>query len=433
MTRIIKKILLSLMLLIAGTLVHKTASAQQTLTLEQCRQLALERNNNLKEAQENINAAKAQKAQQDAGGKPTVDGTVTGFYFGKPLSSVLPQYGISPGLGITQPIYSGGKVKLNKAIAANGVEIQEEQKVLATSDVLYNTERAYWQVVSATEQIKLAEQSKKQLAALYTDLNNQYTAGTTYKNDVLRAKVQQNENELNLTRAHDNLTLAKLNLAQITGLGDSTNFIITDSVRGSFNATQNNAELEKALINRSEIKILQKSILSDKMQEKLLIADLKPVVSLGVNGVTAFGKKGINPTNNNNFMATYYSMLNVNIPIFDWGRKRQTVKEQRYKTAAKGYQLKERTEQVSLEVQQAYLQLNQSVKRIGLSGISLQQAEENLRLSNDRFKAGTIIGKDVLEAQTIWQQAYSDLIDAKVEYKINEANLKRALGQGINK
>jgi len=80
-------------------------------------------------------------------------------------------------------------------------------------------------------------------------------------------------------------------------------------------------------------------------------------------------------------------------------------------------------------VLQVYLDLNESAKRIELSGASLQQANENLWLSNDRMKAGTITGKDVLEAQSIGQQACTDIIDAKVGYRINEARLRKALGQ----
>jgi outer membrane protein TolC len=401
-------------------------AAQQPLTLEQCRQLAAARNNNLAAARQNINAAKARKAQQEAGGKPTVDVSATGFYFGKPLNSVLPEYGISPGVSIAQPIYNGGKVKLNKALANNGVIIEEAQQVYTATEVLYNTDRAYWQVVAAGEKIKLAAQYKKQLAALFTDLNNQYTAGITYKNDVLRIKVQQNENELNLLRAADALILAKLTLAQVTGRKDSIDFIVADTIAGAFNQVL--ADTVGAAANRPEIRILQRNIASGKVQENLLKADTKPSVSLGLNGVTAFGKQGINLSNNSNFMASWYSMLSVNIPVFDWGKRKQKVKEQQYKIAAQEYQLKEQEEQISIEVQQAYLQLNENARRIELSGASLEQAEENVRLSNDRLKAGTITGKDVLEAQSLWQQAYSDIIDAKVAYKISEAALKKALG-----
>jgi outer membrane protein len=105
------------------------------------------------------------------------------------------------------------------------------------------------------------------------------------------------------------------------------------------------------------------------------------------------------------------------------------VKEQQYRIQAQEHQLKESKEIISLQVRQSILQLNQSARRVSLAELSLTQAEENLRLSKDRLKAGTIVGKDVLDAQTIWQQAYSSVIESKVGYKIAEANLKRTLGE----
>lgn len=59
------------------------------------------------------------------------------------------------------------------------------------------------------------------------------------------------------------------------------------------------------------------------------------------------------------------------------------------------HQLQETKRNISLEVKQAYLQLNESAKRVELSGASLEQTEENLRLRNDGLKAGTITDQDV--------------------------------------
>ena len=72
------------------------ASAQRALTLEEARHLAVARNNNLKAAQQRIEAAKAQKAEADVKGKPRLDGSVTGWYVGDPLNKLLPKYGVSP-------------------------------------------------------------------------------------------------------------------------------------------------------------------------------------------------------------------------------------------------------------------------------------------------------------------------------------------------
>jgi outer membrane protein len=416
------------MFTIAISFMNKVASGQQVLSLEECRRLAIERNNNLKAAQDNVKAASENKKQQDAGSKPVVDLTVTGFYFGEPLNAVLPEYGAAPVVSVKQVLYSGGRLKLNKASAGKELEIQEEQMILTTTEVLYHTEVAYWEVVSAGEQIRLAEQIKKQLDALYANLDNQYKAGIIYKNDVLHAKVQQYQNELRLTRARDALILTKQNLAQIAGIPDSIDFTIADSVAGIFGTVVNNSDIQETFNNRSEIKILQKSIESEKITKEILKADLRPSLNLGLDGLAAWGKQGINPSNNGNFIAAYYGLLSLNFPIFDGGRRRQKIQEQQYRISAGEFQLKERLEQVYLEVQRAYLQLNQSVKSIEISRLSLEQAEENLRLSYDRLKAGTILGKDVLDAQTIWQDAYSSTIEAKVEYRINQAALRKALG-----
>jgi outer membrane protein len=429
MTLIMKKIFKQFVFPIIILFSNKVTLGQQVLTLDQCLRLAFERNNNLKVAQENINAANANKIQQDAGGKPVIDLTVAGFYFGKPLNAAVPEYGVGPIVSLKQPIYEGGKIRLGKASAGKGLEIQEEQKSLTSAEVLYNTETAYWGVVLAGEQIRLAEQIRKQLGVLYTDLDNQYKAGIIYKNDVLRVKVQQNQNELKLTQAMDALTLSKQNLAQITGLPDSSDFTIADSVDGIFSRVQNNTDIQETFTRRPEINIIQKSIEFEKITKEILKADLKPYLNLGLNGLAAWGKQGINPSNNSNFIASYFGLLNLNFNLFDGGRNRQKIQEQQYRIAAEEYRLKERKERIALEVQQAYLLLNQSEKRIALNRLSLEQAVENLRLSFDRLKAGTIVGKDVLDAQTIWQQAYSNVIEAKVEYRINEAAFRKATGE----
>jgi outer membrane protein len=416
-------------LIIVSLLASALAVAQRNVTLEEFRQLAIHQNNNVKAADQNIRVAEAQKKQADANGKFTLDGSVTGFYFGKPLNTLLPEYGVSPGINFNQPIYSGGKNQLGRKAAAITVNIQTERKIQTTSDVLYNTEVAYWQVISAKEQIKLAEQSHKQLTALVTDINNQYIAGLTYKNDLLRARVQQNQNQLSLRQANDAFTLAKLNLAQLTGLGDSVEFTVTDSISGTFDSLQTSDLAIHAQSLRSEIRIQEKTLESARLQERIYKGDLLPSVSLAISGVSAFGKQGVNPENNSNSMASYYGLVTVNVPIFGWGRRTEKVKEQQYRIQSQEYLLKESKQVISVQVQQSILQVNQSARSVKLAELSLLQAEENLRLSKDRLKAGTIVGKDVLDAQTIWQQAYSNVIESKVGYKIAETNLKRTLGE----
>lgn len=408
---------------------YSHAQLAQVLTLQDCRQMALNQNKKIKAAQYEIDAAKAAQKGAALNNYPSIDASVMGIYLGKPIGGamgLIPQDMLSATATAQQPIYAGGKIKLGQQLATTSVKIKEEQKALTEDEVKLNTDKAYWQIVQVKEGIKLAAKYKLMQTALLNDLTNQYTAGLIYKNDLLRVEVSLNETELNISKANDGLTLAKLNLAQMIGIAGKTDFDIADSIYGNFNELPVDSAILMAE-NRPEIRTLKKALEINDLQTKLIKADLKPTIGITLGGLSALGQH-INPSNGNDFMISYYGMASVSIPIFDWGKNAQKVKEQKLKTAAQQQQLNETLELISLEVQSDYLQLNQSVKKINLYKLSLEQADENLRLANDRFKAGTVIGKDVLEAQAIWQQAYNNLINAKIEYKVNESVLKKALG-----
>jgi outer membrane protein len=401
--------------------------AQGQLTLEQARKLAVQNNKKLKQAAYNIEAARAIEAGAHATTKPVIDGSVAAFHVGKPLSNLLPAVGVSPSLTVAQPIYAGGKIRLGQAAAAKGVQIYEDQKRLSETEVLLKVDKAYWQIVSLNEKIKLGNQARALLDSLAKDLNNSFDAGMIYKNDLLRVQVQRNETELNIAKAQDGLALSNLSLAQIIGTDLGGQIVVTDSVSGSFQAMLSDTA-GGAANQRIEIQMLKKALEAQELQRKMLQADFKPSLAVLAGGFAGVGKK-MNMETGGNFMTSYFGMLSLSIPIWDWGLKASKVKEQSFKIAAQQMELDETKELLSLEIQNAYLQLNQAARKIEFSGASVEQAEENLRLSNDRFKAGTVTGQDVLEAQMLWQQAKSNVIDAKIEYRIAEAEYKKAIGE----
>lgn len=411
-------------------LLAQHVTAQRAVTLEEVRRLAVEQNKKIKQAQQHIDAARAAQDGTKGLDKPAIDGSIAAFHVGKPLSNLLPAVGVSPSLTVTQPIYAGGKIKLGRDLADKGVQIQEAQKALTETEVLLNVDKTYWQIVSVKEKIKLAEKFKALLTSLDKELTNSYDAGMIYKNDLLRVQVQRNDTELNISKAKDGLELSKMNLAQIIGAPLDADLTPADSVIGTFDAIAAGSS-ESAVEGRTEIALLKKVVELEELQEKMLKADFRPTVGVLAGGFVGIGKK-MNIETGGNSMASYFGMLSVNIPIWDWGQKASKVKEQGFKLRAQQIQLAETKELLSLEIQNAYFSLNQAAKKIELSGASLAQAEENLRLSNDRFKAGTVTGQDVLEAQTLWAQANSNIIDARIEYKVSEAVYKKAIGENLN-
>jgi outer membrane protein len=402
----------------------------RTLTLEECRHLALEQNRKIKAAKFQMEASYAVQKSVAANALPSVDGSMMGVYLGEPLGGALngaiPKYFANGSVTVSQAIYAGGKIRYGKQAAEKGTEIHEAQLALTEAEVLLLAEKAYWQVIQGNEKITLATRFKEMVQSLQHDLKNAYDAGLIYKNDLLRVDVTLNEADLNVSRAKDGVVMARLNLAQVMGVPGSTDFILADSVSGTFDVPS--AQMDTATAKRPEIILLHKVLQAEELQRKILRADLLPTIGVSASGLAAMGK-GVNISDGSNSMTTYYGLANISFPLFDWGKRAGKVKEQSYKISAQQQQLLETNELIQLEIQNAYLQLNHSARKVSNSLLSLQQADENLKLANDRFKAGTIVAKDVQEAQAIWQQAYSNVIDAKIEYKINTATYKKATGE----
>jgi outer membrane protein len=418
--------ILSLVFLMVFIPFQKANAQDNLLSLETAKTMALTNNKKIKKATQTIEAAKAAKASVYASDKPFVDASVMGLHVGDPLSTLLPEFNANASLGVTQVIYAGGKINTAKKLSNTAVNLYTSQKELTDSEVLLDVETTYWQLVNVKGKVTLATKYKALLTELLKDLTNLFDAGIIYKNDVLQVQVQLNQAELDLTKANDGVTLLKLKMAQLTGMTD-TNFTVEDSITGDVNLL---SEVSKttAIENRPEIKMLKNAVEIEELQTKIINAHRKPTIALNVSGIYANGKQ-INFSDGSNDMTSYYGLLSVNIPVFDWGSRKQKVKEQKFKVAAQKLELEETEELLSLQIQNAYLELQQSIKRVEITEKSLQQTEENLRLNEDRFEAGTVIGKDVLEAQVLWQQAYSGVIDAKAMYKISEANYKKVVGE----
>lgn len=419
------KYTLSLVFLLVFTTFHQAIAQDRLLSLEEAKSMALSNNKKIKKADKTIEAAKAAKSSVYASDKPFVEASGMGVHVGDPINTLLPEFFANASLGVTQVIYAGGKINTAKKMSSTAVDLYTSQKELTDSEVLLNVETTYWQIINVKSKVELANKYKALLTELLKDLTNSYNAGIIYKNDVLRVQVQLNQAELDLTKAKDGLKLLKLKMAQLTGM-PNIDFLVKDTISNDV-ILLDEVSQSTAIDNRPEIKMLKKAVEIEELQSKILEADRKPTIGLNVSGIYANGKQ-INFTDGSNDLTSYYGLLNVNIPIFDWGSRKKKVKEQEFKVEAQKLELEETEELLSLQIQNAYLELQQAIQKVEITEKSLQQADENLRLNQDRFDVGTVTGKDVLEAQVLWQQAYSDVIDAKANYRISEANYKKAIG-----
>jgi outer membrane protein TolC len=119
----------------------------------------------------------------------------------------------------------------------------------------------------------------------------------------------------------------------------------------------------------------------------------------------------------------------ANIPIFHFGDKLHTLKAAKHEKDAAGLKLQETRELMVLQLQQGVYQYNEAQKKTEYATLALKQSEQNLKYTDDNFREGVLKTTDLLEAQLLWQKAYSELIDARTDQQMAASNLKKITGK----
>ena len=123
------------------------------------------------------------------------------------------------------------------------------------------------------------------------------------------------------------------------------------------------------------------------------------------------------------------AMISVKIPIFHWGEGRKKVRKARYDLQNSQLDLQKNSRLMSIEVQQAIRNVEDGYRLIATAEYGLAQAVENLRVMRNRYVASMATLTDLLDAQTQWQQAESNLIEAQTQYRIYQTEYLRSTGR----
>jgi outer membrane protein len=114
--------------------------------------------------------------------------------------------------------------------------------------------------------------------------------------------------------------------------------------------------------------------------------------------------------------------------FWEWGKTKFRVDASRARENQALNVQKELNDQITLEIKYAYLNLQEAEKQIAVSRQVIEQAEENFRIAEERFKERVSTSTEVLDAQTLLTKSKSDYANALGDYNISYAKLQRAMG-----
>ena len=332
---------------------------------------------------------------------------------------------------VTQPVFMGGAIvaankmaDINEQMAANSLDMK-------TQGTLYHIDQVYWQVVSLRHKQTLAESYVALVKKLKGDVQKMIDQGVATKGDGLSVSVRVNEAEMALTQVTDGLELSKMLLCQLCGLPEDEDIVLADeaseelSVKSEKLATEG-AGADVAFENRPELKVLQNTVdLSLQTTNVLKAGNLPQVMLTGGYAVT-------NPNTFNGFQKKFGGVWNVGVvvrvPIWNWGDVMYKVRASKGATAMARLELDDAREMISLQVRQNNFKLKEAQKKLTMAQSNVANADENLRMANLAFKEGVASITTVMEAQTAWNQAQSQKIDAEIGVKLSQVELQKALG-----
>jgi outer membrane protein TolC len=328
----------------------------------------------------------------------------------------------------TQPVFMGGSIiamnkmaDINEQLAANSMDARRQATI-------YKLDQAYWQVVSLYHKQKLAESYLDLVKKLDTDVYKMIEEGVATKSDGLSVDVKVNEAEMTLTKVNDGLVLSRMLLNQLCGLPLDEQVTLADEQTEQIAVVELKPELDvdAAVTNRPELKMLQNSVDLSKQTTNILKAGNMPQLLL--TGGYAVSNPNMLNGFERKFRGFWHLGVTLRVPIWNWGDVMYKVRASKGATSIANLELAEARELIELQVNQSTFKVDEANKKLTMALKNIQHADENLRTANLGFREGVITPTTVMEAQTAWLQAQSQKIDAEIDVKMSQVDLQKALG-----
>ena len=435
--------------------------AAQTYSLQQLKDSALHNNIAMRSARLDIDAASQQRKEAFTNYFPNVSGT--GLWFnankgmaqtelnlsekitpelgmalaqslpaealaalGSPISISMMKNGTIGSLMAVQPIFAGGQIINGNKLAKVGEDVSRLQLQLSENEVLKQTEQYYWQLVSMQQKMKTVEAVEALLQDIHKDVDVAVRAGVAMKNDLLQVQLRQNEIESQKLKLNNGISIVSMLLAQYCGLSYSEEFKVKSEE--SLNPETSMAEANASLINHQsslqslpEYQLLQKQVDAAKLQRKMEVG--KNLPSLGIGASYNYH----NLLENDHTFGMVFAT--VSVPISDWWGGSHAIKRRKLQQQKAVEQLKDNSELLKIRMQKAWNDAQEAYQQLGIAHRSIEQAEENLRLNRNYYRAGTCRMSDLLEAQMLYQQACDKHTDAYADYQNKLLEYRQSVGQ----
>lgn len=428
-----------------------TLSAQEVLTLDRCRELALQHNIAIRNSQLQSQAAKEVRREAFTKYFPQINATGLAFRTDKdvlsisksgdlpipPVPGLLPDGGALPysfefglirkgfsvGVSVVQPVFLGGEIINGNKLAEVGEAVAELQSRQSADQVRLTVEQYYWQLATLKAKRRTVDDVMALLDTLEYQVGVAVKAGVVLRNDLLEVQLRKNEMETARLELDNGISIISIMLGQYIGMGVKPIDIASEIADNQSPASPDEYFVSPvdALYATTDYQLLQQNVRAADLQKRMQVGKYMPKVGVGAS----YSYNGLDGDHHG--FGGIFAV--VAIPISGWWGGSHAIKQSKLKLEMARNQLTDDSELLQVRMMNAWNDMNTSFKKIDVARMSIAQATENLRINENCYRAGTITINDLLKAQTLYRESHDQFVDAYGEYQIKTTEYLQSTGR----
>lgn len=428
----------TLCIMALAMLLPLTASAQKIMTLNDCIETARTNNISMRNAQNDLLIAREQQKFARTKYYPTVVASAmhfeaTDYLFRKQIfpddvnqaiEAINKDYnlGLSPdffnigifkngstaGLSALQPIYTGGLLKNANRLADLQVTARQEIQEMTDDQLVQQTELLYYLLMKMHGKSRIISTMEEEVGSILKDAQNLADEGIVNSNDVLSVELRQDQLSALHLRLDNAIRLTRRALAKHIGMPDEDIDIDTTLITDIVKPEDLWVSSQSAIELRSETRLLDLNVEKSKLETKLARASQRPMLLLGGNVGGSWFSQG-------QFRGLGIAYLSIPVSAF-WSESHRIKYKKIEEQKAMDFR-KDKRELLDLQVRDAYDNLDNAYRQLGIAEKSIRHANENLRAKREMYINGVTNMTVLLDAQREQQQAYDQHTDALCDYQ----------------
>jgi outer membrane protein len=422
-------------------------------SLDELFKLALERNETIKIAEEDLYISKREKDRAMAALFPELSayGNHTRYSEEKTRNAFIlqPEYTNEWGLRLDQSLSLSGREITAFGIAKEGINKSRFDLDAVKEEYLLGVASAYYDVLKAKKAKEIAGANVERLTKHRDAAKIRLRVGEVTKTVLLRAEAELAGAQSDLIKAENGLRLSRTVLARTAGISEdyelkeSQPAIGPDSAGATplagdcqpaaepweqaapkYRLSVSGCLKERALSERAEIRAstLQKEIAEDKV--KYARGSYWPTLS--IEGV--YARQENEPSSSFGLKERIYGGLKLDFPFFEGGLTRAEVREAKAELRQAELSLADLKNSISVEVENSYLNLITEYSVLTKLQAETEYAMDNFNAVSKQFQYGLANSVDVMDANTLLVTAERELANARYDYRLAILQLKRAVG-----